>query len=86
LFPYFKMLSLKASYVLSFLWLRKTEQLLKASLTGHTVLLIHDLQSARGNMYWFLCQVMKTHMLPVQFTADRLAYKLSRSQSAPQFL
>lgn len=27
-------------------------------------------------MYWFLCQVMKTHMLPVQFTADRLAYKL----------
>jgi len=41
LFPYFKMLSLKASYVLSSLWLRKMEQLLKDSLTGHMVLLIH---------------------------------------------
>jgi len=69
------MLSLKASYVLSFLWSRKTEQLLKDSLTGHTDLFIHGL-STRGNMYWFFCEVMKIHMLPVQFTADRFAYKL----------
>jgi hypothetical protein len=76
LFPYFKMLSLKASYVSSFLWSRKMEQLPKDSLTGHMVLLIRDFLSARGNMHGFMCEVMKIHMLPVQFTADRLAYKL----------